>query len=81
MKSIKLLMIFLTVFTVTCETVKYVEIYPELPEKPIIVDPGRPSLNGDEMDELEVIINQTNLIVDLKLWISTVLKRMGKKGY
>jgi len=84
MKSTWLLPIFLTLFILSalpgCQTAERTVIYkPVLPPVPALIDPGRPVADGDETDELEIIIRQAHTIQDLMLWINTVNSQMAVK--
>ena len=80
MKNILLSVIFLIVF-MGCQTIEKTVIYqPVLPPVPTLIDPGRPVADGDETDELEIIIKQAHTIEDLMLWIYSVEGQINRMG-
>ena len=80
MKNILLLGIFLIAFT-GCQTTERTVVYqPVLPPVPTLIDPGRPVADGDETDELEIIIKQAHIIENLLLWIYSVEGQINRLG-
>ena len=80
MKNILSLVIFLIAFT-GCQTIEKTVIYqPVLPPVPTLIDPGRPVADGNETDELEIIIKQAHTIEVLLLWIYSVEGQINRLG-
>ena len=75
-----LLVLSLTVFMGCVTTEKTVIYKPVLPPAPVVSDPGRPVANGDETDELEIIIAQAQTIEMYTLWADSVMKQINGLG-
>jgi len=77
MISITLLLIFWIAFT-GCATNRTIVYVPVLPVRPALVDPGRPIANGDETDELEIILKMAHTIEVLELWADNAINAIGR---
>ena len=62
-----------------CHTSQIEHYQPQLPPVPELADPGRPIANGDERDELVIIMKQAYTIEELLNWIDTVKKITSSK--
>lgn len=81
--GIKLLFLCLIVFILSACVTKETQVVVHQPVLPPIsapTHPGYPVANGDEGDELEIILKQAHTVEDLWLWIVTVQQQIAQLG-